>query len=200
MARSKIALIGSGQIGGVLAQLAAQKELGDVVLFDVAEGTPQGKALDLLESGPVSAFDAHLKGTNDYADIAGADVVIVTAGMPRKPGMSRDDLLEINLKIMQDVAGNVKTQCPNAFVIVVSNPLDAMVYAMKEITGFPKQRVCGMAGVLDTSRFCSFVAQELGVSKTLVHRVWREGKDAFDRGLIPELCPTPDPGPPPEDA
>ena len=164
MSRPKIALIGSGQIGGVLAQLTAQKELGDVVLFDIAEGTPQGKALDLLESGPVSAFDAHLKGTNDYADIAGADVVIVTAGMPRKPGMSRDDLLDINLKIMKDVAGHVKTQCPNAFVIVISNPLDAMVYTMKEITGFPKQRVCGMAGVLDTSRFCSFVAQELGVS------------------------------------
>lgn len=164
MARPKISLIGAGQIGGVLAERAAQKELGDVILFDVVEGIPQGKALDLLESGPVSGFDAHLRGTNDYADLEGSNVVIVTAGVPRKPGMSRDDLLDINLKIMKDVASNIKQYCPQAFVIVISNPLDAMVYTMKEITGFPKQRVVGMAGVLDTSRFCSFVAQELGVS------------------------------------
>lgn len=164
MARPKIALIGAGHIGGVLAERAAQKELGDVILFDVVEGAPQGKALDLLESSPVSGFDVHIRGTNDYADLEGSNVVIVTAGVPRKPGMSRDDLLDINLKIMKDVASNVKKHCPQAFVIVISNPLDAMVYTMKEITGFPKQRVVGMAGVLDTSRFCSFVAQELGVS------------------------------------
>lgn len=164
MPRKKIALIGAGQIGGVLAQLAAQKELGDVVLFDVVEGVPQGKALDLLESGPVSNFDSHLSGANNYEAIAGSDVVIVTAGIPRKPGMSRDDLLATNLKIMKDVATNIKVHAPDAFVIVISNPLDAMVYTMKEITGFPKQRVVGMAGVLDSSRFRTFIAQELGVS------------------------------------
>jgi malate dehydrogenase len=164
MGRAKIALIGAGNIGGVLAQLAAQKELGDVVLFDVVEGIPQGKALDLLESSPVSSFDASLTGTNDYKDVAGADVVIVTAGLARKPGMSRDDLLTKNLSIMKDVASNIKEYCPHAFVIVVSNPLDAMVYTMKEVTGFPKQRVVGMAGVLDSSRFRSFVAEEVGIS------------------------------------
>jgi malate dehydrogenase len=164
MARKKISLIGAGQIGGILAMAAAQKELGDVVLFDIVEGVPQGKALDLVESGPVTGFSGSLQGTNNYADTAGSDVVIVTAGLPRKPGMSRDDLLATNLKIMKDVAQNVKAQSPDAFVIVVSNPLDAMVYTMKEITGFPKQRVVGMAGVLDSSRFRSFVAMELGVS------------------------------------
>jgi len=164
MKRNKISLIGAGHIGGILAQLAAHKELGDVVLFDIVDGMPQGKALDLLESGPVSGFSGGLKGTSDYNDISGSDVVIVTAGIPRKPGMSRDDLLATNLKIMKDVASHVKEKAPNAFVIVISNPLDAMVYTMKEVTGFPKNRVVGMAGVLDSSRFRSFVAMELGVS------------------------------------
>ncbi len=162
--RPKIALIGAGQIGGVLAQLAAQREMGDVVVFDVVEGVPQGKALDILESGPVDGFDSHLKGTNSYEDLKGADVVIVTAGVPRKPGMSRDDLLNTNVNIMKDVASHVKTYCAGAFVIVISNPLDAMVYTMQKITGFPTNKVIGMAGVLDSSRFRTFVAMELGVS------------------------------------
>jgi len=164
MARRKIALIGGGQIGGTLALMAAQRELGDVVLYDVVEGMPQGKALDIMESRPVDGYDVDLKGTNSYQDLAGADVVIVTAGFPRKPGMSRDDLLNKNIEIMKDVAGNVKTHCPNAFVIVISNPLDAMVYAMKKITNFPRERVVGMAGVLDSARLRCFIAMELGVS------------------------------------
>src|SRR5258707_7566291 len=164
MARRKIALIGAGQIGGNLALLAAQKELGDVVLYDVVEGIPQGKALDLMQSRAADGYDARIIGTNRYDEVAGADVVIVTAGVPRKPGMSREDLLGVNIKIMRDVASNVKEKCPSAFVIVISNPLDAMVYAMKRITGFPKERVVGMAGVLDTSRFRLFVAEELNVS------------------------------------
>jgi malate dehydrogenase len=164
MSRPKIALIGGGQIGGTLALMAAQKELGDVVLFDIVEGMPQGKALDLMEARPIEGYDVDLKGTNDYKDMKGADVVIVTAGFPRKPGMSRDDLLNMNLNIMTDVAKNVKKYCPKAFVIVISNPLDAMVYTMKKITGFPKSHVVGMAGVLDSSRFRTFVAMELGVS------------------------------------
>lgn len=164
MKRTKISLIGAGQIGGVLAQLAAQRELGDVVLFDVVEGVPQGKALDILESGPVDGFDSQLKGTNSYEDLKGSDVVIVTAGVPRKPGMSRDDLLNTNVNIMKDVASNVKKYCDGAFVIVISNPLDAMVYTMQKITGFPTNKVIGMAGVLDSSRFRTFVAMELGVS------------------------------------
>ncbi|MCA1826246.1 MAG: malate dehydrogenase [Myxococcales bacterium] len=164
MARRKIALIGAGQIGGNLALLAAQKELGDVVLFDVIEGIPQGKALDLMQSRAIDGYDARITGTNRYDEVAGADVVIVTAGVPRKPGMSREDLLGVNIKIMRDVATNLKEKCPNAFVIVISNPLDAMVYAMKQITGFPKERVVGMAGVLDSSRFRLFVAEELNVS------------------------------------
>ncbi|MFQ5458272.1 MAG: malate dehydrogenase [Myxococcota bacterium] len=164
MARKKIALIGAGQIGGTLALLCVQRQLGDVVVFDVVEGMPQGKALDILEGTPVGGWDVNLTGTNDYADISGADLVIVTAGVPRKPGMSRDDLLNVNLNIVKAVAPNVKKYAPNAFVIVVSNPLDAMVYAMKEITGFPKNRVMGMAGILDSSRFRYFVASELGVS------------------------------------
>jgi malate dehydrogenase len=164
MARRKIALIGGGQIGGTLALMAAQRELGDVVLYDVVEGMPQGKALDIMESRPVDGYDVELKGTNNYQDLAGADVVIVTAGFPRKPGMSRDDLLNKNIEIMKDVAGNVKTHCPNAFVIVISNPLDAMVYAMKKITNFPRERVVGMAGVLDSARLRCFIAMELGVS------------------------------------
>jgi malate dehydrogenase len=157
-------LIGGGQIGGTLALMAAQRELGDVVLYDVVEGMPQGKALDIMESRPVDGYDVELKGTNNYQDLAGADVVIVTAGFPRKPGMSRDDLLNKNIEIMKDVAGNVKTHCPNAFVIVISNPLDAMVYAMKKITNFPRERVVGMAGVLDSARLRCFIAMELGVS------------------------------------
>ncbi len=164
MARRKIALIGAGQIGGNLALLAAQKELGDIVLFDVVEGVPQGKALDLMQSRAMDGYDARITGTNKYDEVAGADVVIVTAGVPRKPGMSREDLLGVNIKIMRDVAGNVKEKCPNAFVIVISNPLDAMVYAMKQITGFPKKQVVGMAGVLDSSRVRLFVAEELNVS------------------------------------
>ncbi|HEX5132604.1 MAG TPA: malate dehydrogenase [Candidatus Krumholzibacteria bacterium] len=164
MARRKLALIGGGQIGGTLALLAAQRELGDIVIYDVVEGMPQGKALDLMESRPVEGYDVEISGTNDYKDLAGADVVIVTAGFPRKPGMSRDDLLNRNLDIMKTVATNVKEFCPKAFVIVISNPLDAMVYTMKTITGFPRERVVGMAGVLDSARFRCFVAMELGVS------------------------------------
>ena len=169
MARKKIALIGAGQIGGNLALMAAQKELGDIVLFDVVDGTPQGKALDLMQSRAGDGYDARITGTNRYDDVAGADVVIVTAGIPRKPGMSREDLLGVNLKIMKDVASNLKEKCPGAFIIVISNPLDAMVFAMKQVTQFPKQMVCGMAGVLDTSRFRLFVAEELGVSIKDVH-------------------------------
>lgn len=169
MTRRKIALIGGGNIGGVLAQLCLQKELGDVVLFDVVEGLPQGKCLDIWESAPVMGSDAKLKGTNSYADIAGSDVVIVTAGLARKPGMSRDDLLKTNVAIMKTVAEGIKTNAPNAFVIVISNPLDAMVSTMKKITGFPKNRVVGMAGVLDSARLRTFVAAELNVSVTDVH-------------------------------
>jgi malate dehydrogenase len=164
MARKKIALIGGGNIGGVLAQEAAYRELGDVVLFDVVEGLPQGKALDMAEGAPVLGADSRLSGTNDYADIAGADLVIITAGLARKPGMSRDDLLKTNLSIMKQVAEGVRDNAPNAYVIVISNPLDAMVYTFKEISGFPKNRVIGMAGVLDSARFRAFVAWELGVS------------------------------------
>ena len=162
--RPKIALIGAGQIGGNLALFAAQKQLGDVVLFDINEGTAKGKALDLLHCSPVQDFDAKIIGTNDYKDVAGADVVIVTAGLPRKPGMSRDDLLDTNVKIMKEVATNLKEVAPDAFVIVVSNPLDAMVYTMREVTGFPANRVVGMAGVLDSGRFAYFVAEHLNVS------------------------------------
>ncbi len=162
--RNKIALIGGGNIGGVLAQEAAFRELGDVVIFDVVEGLPQGKALDMAEGAPVLGADSDISGTNSYSDIAGADVVIITAGLARKPGMSRDDLLATNLKIMKQVAEGVRDNAPDAFVIVVSNPLDAMVYTFKEISGFPKNRVIGMAGVLDSARFRAFVAWELGVS------------------------------------
>ena len=164
MSRPKIALIGAGQIGGTLAHIAMQKELGDVVLFDIVDGVPQGKALDLMESRPIDGSDITLRGTKSYRDVKGSDVVIVTAGLPRKPGMSRDDLLAKNLAIVTDVATNLKKYAPKAFVIVVSNPLDAMVWAMKKITRFPKQRVVGMAGVLDSARFRTFVAMELGVS------------------------------------
>jgi len=164
MARTKIALIGSGMIGGTLAHLAAKKELGDIVLFDIAEGLPQGKALDLSQCGPIEGFDARITGTNDYADIAGADVVIVTAGVPRKPGMSRDDLLGINLKVMKAVGEGIRNNCPDAFVICITNPLDAMVWALREFSGLPHNKVVGMAGVLDSARFATFLAWEFGVS------------------------------------
>src|SRR5690606_24935006 len=164
MARARIALIGAGQIGGTLAHLVGLKELGDVVLFDIAEGTPQGKALDIAESAPVDGFDARLKGTNDYADIAGADVCIVTAGVPRKPGMSRDDLLGINLKVMKAVGEGIAAHAPNAFVIVVTNPLDAMVWALRQFSKLPHNKVVGMAGVLDSARFRYFLAEEFKVS------------------------------------
>ncbi len=164
MARPKIALIGSGQIGGTLAHLAAIKELGDVVLFDIADGVPQGKALDIAESGPIEGFDAALSGTTDYAEIAGADVCIVTAGVPRKPGMSRDDLLGINLKVMKSVGEGIKAHAPGAFVICITNPLDAMVWALREYSGLPHEKVVGMAGVLDSARFRHFLSLEFGVS------------------------------------
>src|SRR5690606_5266814 len=164
MARPKIALIGAGQIGGTLAHLAAIKELGDVVLFDIAEGTPQGKALDIAQSGPVEGFDAALKGANSYEDIAGADVCIVTAGVPRKAGMSRDDLLGINLKVMKSVGEGIKAHAPNAFVICITNPLDAMVWALREFSGLPANKVVGMAGVLDSARFRHFLSLEFNVS------------------------------------
>ena len=164
MARPKIALIGAGQIGGTLAHLAALKELGDIVLFDIAEGTPQGKALDIAQSGPVEGFDASLKGANSYEDIAGADVCIVTAGVPRKPGMSRDDLLGINLKVMKSVGEGIKAHAPNAFVICITNPLDAMVWALREFSGLPHHKVVGMAGVLDAGRFRHFLSVEFNVS------------------------------------
>jgi malate dehydrogenase len=164
MARKKIALIGGGNIGGVLAEQIAYRELGDVVLFDVVEGLPQGKALDLAEGAPVVGADASITGTNSYSDIAGADLVIITAGLARKPGMSRDDLLKTNLAIMKQVAVGVRDHAPSAHVIVISNPLDAMVYTFKQVSGFPRSRVVGMAGVLDSARFRAFVAWELGVS------------------------------------
>jgi malate dehydrogenase len=164
MARRKIALIGAGQIGGTLAHLAALKDLGDVILFDIVDGVPQGKALDLSQSGPVEGFDASIRGTSEYKDIAGADVVIVTAGVPRKPGMSRDDLLEINLKVMEQVGAGIVKYAPEAFVICITNPLDAMVWALQKFSGLPSNRVVGMAGVLDSGRFRHFIAEELGVS------------------------------------
>ena len=164
MARKKIALIGAGNIGGTLAHLAAQRELGDVVLFDIAEGIPQGKALDLAQCGPIDGFDTRITGTNDYADIAGADVIIVTAGVARKPGMSRDDLLGINLKVMKSVGEGIRTHAPDAFVICITNPLDAMVWALREFSGLPRNKVVGMAGVLDSARFSTFLAWEFGVS------------------------------------
>ena len=169
MARKKIALIGSGQIGGTLAHLAGLKELGDIVLFDIAEGVPQGKGLDIAESSPVDGFDARYTGANSYEAIKGADVVIVTAGVPRKPGMSRDDLLGINLKVMEQVGAGLKQYAPDAFVICITNPLDAMVWALQKASGLPKHKVVGMAGVLDSARFRYFLAEELGVSVRDVH-------------------------------
>jgi malate dehydrogenase len=164
MARSKIALVGAGQIGGTLAHLVALKELGDVTLFDIVDGVPQGKALDLAQSGPIEDFDSRLAGTSEYKHIAGANVVIVTAGVPRKPGMSRDDLLEINLKVMEQVGAGIAKYAPDAFVICITNPLDAMVWALQRFSGLPTSRVVGMAGVLDSARFRHFIAAELGVS------------------------------------
>ncbi|MEL6582447.1 MAG: malate dehydrogenase [Pseudomonadota bacterium] len=165
MARAKIALIGAGQIGGTLAHLAGLKEMGDVVLFDISEGIPQGKALDIAESSPVDGFDAAMSGsTGDYSLIAGADVCIVTAGVPRKPGMSRDDLLGINLKVMKSVGEGIKEHAPDAFVICITNPLDAMVWALREFSGLPAEKVVGMAGVLDSARFRYFLAEEFNVS------------------------------------
>ena len=164
MARNKIALIGSGMIGGTLAHLAGLKELGDIVLFDIAEGLPEGKALDIAESSPVDGFDAKLSGTQSYAAIKGADVCIITAGVARKPGMSRDDLLGINLKVMEQVGAGIKKYAPNSFVIVITNPLDVMVEVMQRVTGFPDNKVVGMAGVLDSARFRYFLAEEFDVS------------------------------------
>src|SRR5688500_16757575 len=164
MARRKIALVGSGQIGGTLALLAGLKELGDIVLFDVVEGIPQGKSLDIAQASPIEGFDAKLAGGNDYSVIAGADVVIVTAGVPRKPGMSRDDLIGINAKVVTQVGAGIRKHCPNAFVIVITNPLDVMVGVMQKVSGLPPERVVGMAGVLDSARFRLFLAEELKVS------------------------------------
>jgi len=164
MARSKIALIGAGNIGGTLAHLAGLKELGDVVLFDIIQGIPQGKALDLVQSSSIEGFDSAMSGANGYAAIKGADVVIVTAGVPRKPGMSRDDLLGINTSVMNQVGAGIKKYCPGAFVICITNPLDAMVWVLRKASGLPAKRVVGMAGILDSARFRYFIAEELGVS------------------------------------
>jgi malate dehydrogenase len=164
MARKKIALIGAGMIGGTLAHLAAMRELGDIVLFDIVEGVPEGKALDIAQAGPIDDFDAKLKGTSDYADIKDSDVCIVTAGIARKPGMSRDDLLGINLKVMKAVGEGIRKHAPNAFVICITNPLDAMVWALREFSGLPRHMVVGMAGVLDSARFRHFLADEFKVS------------------------------------
>jgi malate dehydrogenase len=164
MARSKIALIGAGQIGGTLALLSGLKHLGDIVLFDIQEGVPQGKALDIAEAAPVEGFDAKVQGANGYEDIAGADVVIVTAGVPRKPGMSRDDLVDTNSKVMHQVGAGIKQYAPDAFVICITNPLDAMVYVLQQASGLPPEKVCGMAGVLDSARFRHFLAEAMDVS------------------------------------
>ena len=162
--RNKIALIGSGNIGGTLAHLAAIKELGDVTLFDIADGIPQGKALDLAQSGPVEGFDSNVNGSNDYSSLTGSDVVIVTAGVARKPGMSRDDLVEINTKVMKQVGKGIKENCPKAFIICITNPLDAMVGVLQRASGLPTNMVVGMAGVLDSARFRHFLAEEFNVS------------------------------------
>jgi malate dehydrogenase len=174
MARAKIALVGAGMIGGTLAHIAAREELGDIVLFDIIEGAPQGKALDLSQATSVMGVDVALKGTGAYADLAGADVCIVTAGVPRKPGMSRDDLLGINLKVMKAVGEGIAAHAPKAFVICITNPLDAMVWALREFSGLPHKMVIGMAGVLDSARFRFFLAEKLGVSVEDVH-AWTLG-------------------------
>ncbi len=179
MARAKIALIGAGMIGGTLAHIAAREELGDIVLFDIMEGTPQGKALDIAEATAVIGSDVSLKGANDYAGIADADVCIVTAGVPRKPGMSRDDLLGINLKVMKAVGEGIKKYAPNAFVICITNPLDAMVWALREFSGLPHKKVVGMAGVLDSARFAYFLSEKTGVSVEDIH-AWTLGGHGDD--------------------
>jgi malate dehydrogenase len=179
MARPKIALIGAGMIGGTLAHIAAREALGDVILFDIVEGAPQGKALDLAEATPVFESSVSLKGANDYADIAGADVAIVTAGVPRKPGMSRDDLLGINLKVMKAVGEGLKAHAPKAFVICITNPLDAMVWALREFSGLPHNKVVGMAGVLDSARFRYFLSEATGVSVRDIH-AWTLGGHGDD--------------------
>ncbi|HWF02012.1 MAG TPA: malate dehydrogenase [Caulobacteraceae bacterium] len=179
MSRAKIALVGAGMIGGTLAHIAAREGLGDVVLFDIVEGAPQGKALDLAEATPVFESSVSLKGANAYADIAGADVIIVTAGVPRKPGMSRDDLLGINLKVMKAVGEGVKAHAPDAFVICITNPLDAMVWALREFSGLPHAKVVGMAGVLDSARFRYFLSEALGVSVRDIH-AWTLGGHGDD--------------------
>ena len=179
MARAKIALIGAGMIGGTLAHICAREELGDVVLFDIAEGTPQGKALDIAQSTAATGRDVALRGASDYAGIAGADVCIVTAGVPRKPGMSRDDLLGINLKVMKAVGEGIRTHAPDAFVICITNPLDAMVWALREFSQLPPQKVVGMAGVLDSSRFGYFLAEKTGVSVEDI-RAWTLGGHGDD--------------------
>jgi malate dehydrogenase len=179
MARAKIALVGAGMIGGTLAHIAAREALGDVVLFDIVDGVPQGKALDLDEATPVFESSVSLKGASDYAEIAGADVVIVTAGVPRRPGMSRDDLLGINLKVMKAVGEGIKTHAPDAFVICITNPLDAMVWALREFSGLPTAKVVGMAGVLDSARFRYFLSEALGVSVRDIH-AWTLGGHGDD--------------------
>ena len=179
MARKKIALIGSGMIGGTLAHISAREELGDVILFDIAEGLPQGKGLDIAESTPVYGASVDLKGVNDYAGIEGADVCIVTAGVPRKPGMSRDDLLGINLKVMKAVGEGIRTHAPGAFVICITNPLDAMVWALQKFSGLPTSMVVGMAGVLDSSRFAYFLSERTGVSVADIH-AWTLGGHGDD--------------------
>jgi malate dehydrogenase len=179
MARAKIALIGAGMIGGTLAHVAAREALGDVILFDIAEGTPQGKALDIAEATAVFGSSISLKGANAYSDIAGADVCIVTAGVPRKPGMSRDDLLGINLKVMKAVGEGIKAHAPNAFVICITNPLDAMVWALQQFSGLPKEKVIGMAGVLDSARFAYLLAEATGVSVEDIH-AWTLGGHGDD--------------------
>jgi malate dehydrogenase len=179
MSRKKIALIGAGMIGGTLAHIAAREELGDIVLFDIAEGVPQGKALDIDEASPIFGKDITIKGANDYAAIAGADVCIVTAGVPRKPGMSRDDLIGINLKVMKAVGEGIKTHAPNAFVICITNPLDAMVWALQKFSGLPKHKVVGMAGVLDSARFRWFLAEKFGIAVEDIH-AWTLGGHGDD--------------------
>ena len=179
MARAKIALIGAGMIGGTLAHICAREALGDVILFDIAEGTPQGKGLDIAEATAVFGQDVALKGANDYAEIAGADVCIVTAGVPRKPGMSRDDLIGINLKVMKAVGEGIAKHAPNAFVICITNPLDAMVWALQKFSGLPKEKVVGMAGVLDSARFAYFLAEKTGVSVQDIH-AWTLGGHGDD--------------------
>jgi malate dehydrogenase len=179
MARAKIALIGAGMIGGTLAHVAAREELGDVILFDIAEGVPQGKALDIAQSTAVYGSAVSLKGANDYADIAGADVCIVTAGVPRKPGMSRDDLIGINLKVMKAVGEGIKTHAPDAFVICITNPLDAMVWALQQFSGLPHEKVVGMAGVLDSSRFALFLSEKTGIAVEDIH-AWTLGGHGDD--------------------